>query len=151
MLHGGDPPYNTGNDSFKYNDNFNHSTWLTFMKNRLEVARELLSSDGVIFIQCDDNEQSYLKVLMDEVFGRNNFVNTLIPLMNPRGRQESSYPLAKSHEYILIYSKEEDNALFYNFGVTENENLKDSYRLLLLRKSGNASLREDRPRMFYPI
>ena len=71
-----DPPYNTGNDSFKYNDRFNHSTWLTFMKNRLEVARELLRDDGVIFIQCDDNEQAYLKVLMDEVFGRENSLAT---------------------------------------------------------------------------
>ena len=57
-----DPPYNTGNDSFKYNDNFNHSTWLTFMKNRLEVAKDFLSDYGVIFVQCDDNEQAYLKV-----------------------------------------------------------------------------------------
>ena len=63
-----DPPYNTGNDSFKYNDNFNHSTWLTFMKNRLEVAKDFLSDYGVIFVQCDDNEQAYLKVLMDEIF-----------------------------------------------------------------------------------
>ena len=63
-----DPPYNTGNDSFNYNDNFNHSTWLTFMKNRLEIAREFLRDDGVIFIQCDDNEQAYLKVLCDEIF-----------------------------------------------------------------------------------
>ena len=67
-----DPPYNTGNDGFKYNDKFNHSTWLTFMKNRLEVARQLLREDGVIFVQIDDNEQAYLKVLMDEVFGRSN-------------------------------------------------------------------------------
>ena len=73
-----DPPYNTGNDGFKYNDNFNHSSWLVFMKNRLEVARELLREDGVIFVQCDDNEQAYLKVLMDEVFGRENFVANLI-------------------------------------------------------------------------
>ncbi len=69
-----DPPYNTGNDSFNYNDNFNHSSWLVFMKNRLEVAREFLSDDGVIFVQCDDNEQAYLKVLMDEIFGRDNFI-----------------------------------------------------------------------------
>lgn len=67
-----DPPYNTGSDSFGYNDNFNHSTWLTFMKNRLEVAKILLADDGVIFVQCDDNEQAYLKVLMDEVFGAEN-------------------------------------------------------------------------------
>ena len=63
-----DPPYNTGNDSFKYNDNFNHSTWLTFMKNRLSVAKELLKDDGVICVQCSFHEQSYLKVLMDEIF-----------------------------------------------------------------------------------
>ena len=69
-----DPPYNTGNDTFTYNDKFNHSSWLTFMKNRLEIARQLLKDNGVIFIQCDDNEQAYLKVLMDEVFGRENFV-----------------------------------------------------------------------------
>src|SRR3989339_525199 len=62
-----DPPYNTGSDSFGYNDNFNHSSWLTFMKNRLEVAKKLLRDDGVIFVQCDDHEQAYLKVLMDEV------------------------------------------------------------------------------------
>lgn len=73
-----DPPYNTGNDSFNYNDRFNHSTWLTFMKNRLEIARELLRDDGVIFVQCDDNEQAYLKVLMDEIFGRENFVNCIV-------------------------------------------------------------------------
>ncbi|WP_412175525.1 DNA methyltransferase [Campylobacter sp. CNRCH_2016_0050h] len=72
-----DPPYNTGNDSFNYNDKFNHSTWLAFMKNRLEVAREFLRDDGVIFVQCDDNEQAYLKVLMDEIFGRDNFLRTI--------------------------------------------------------------------------
>lgn len=63
-----DPPYNTGNDSFGYNDNFNHSTWLTFMKNRLEVAKELLSNDGTICISIDNNELSYMQVLCDEVF-----------------------------------------------------------------------------------
>lgn len=146
-----DPPYNTGNDSFNYNDSFNHSTWLTFMKNRLEIAKKLLSDDGVIFVQCDDNEQAYLKVLMDDIFGNNNFVANMIPLMNPRGRQESSYPIAKSHEYIIIYTKITENGVFYNFGVAENKNLNDEFRLLSLRKSGNASLKEDRPNMYYPI
>lgn len=73
-----DPPYNTGNDSFNYNDKFNHSAWLCFMKNRLEIAKEFLRDDGVIFVQCDDNEQAYLKVLMDEIFGRENFVANFI-------------------------------------------------------------------------
>ena len=62
-----DPPYNTGED-FQYNDKFNHSTWLTFMKNRLEVAKDFLRNDGVIFVQCDDTEQAYLKVMMDQIF-----------------------------------------------------------------------------------
>ena len=71
-----DPPYNTGNDSFRYNDTFNHSTWLTFMKNRLEVAWELLRDDGVILVQCDDNEAAYLKILMDEIFGEASYAIT---------------------------------------------------------------------------
>jgi len=68
-----DPPYNTGTDSFKYNDNFNHSTWLTFMRNRLQVAWGLLSQDGAIFIQCDDSEYVYLKAMCDEIFRAENY------------------------------------------------------------------------------
>ncbi|MBT1368807.1 site-specific DNA-methyltransferase, partial [Mycoplasma bovis] len=75
-----DPPYNTGNDSFNYNDKFNHSSWLVFMKNRLELAKRLLRDDGVIFVQCDDNEQAYLKVLMDEIFEKNNHYGTMIQI-----------------------------------------------------------------------
>ncbi len=104
-----DPPYNTGNDGFKYNDNFNHSTWLTFMKNRLEVARELLREDGVIFVQCDDNEQAYLKVLMDEVFG-NNFLNTIsvkakVSAGASGGGEDKR--LKKNIEYIHCYFKKD--------------------------------------------
>ncbi|HEL0238645.1 TPA: site-specific DNA-methyltransferase [Streptococcus equi subsp. zooepidemicus] len=73
-----DPPYNTGNDSFKYNDSFNHSTWLTFMKNRLEVAKKLLSDEGIIFVQIDDKEYAYLKVLMDNIFGREYCKNSIV-------------------------------------------------------------------------
>ncbi|MFW0178309.1 DNA methyltransferase [Rothia sp. P7208] len=73
-----DPPYNTGNDGFGYNDRFNHSTWLVFMRSRLVLAKSLLKQDGVIFVQCDDNEQAYLKILMDEIFGRENFINNFI-------------------------------------------------------------------------
>ena len=72
-----DPPYNTGNDSFGYNDSFNHSSWLTFMRNRLEVAKTLLRDDGVIFVQCDDSEAAYLKVLMDDVFEDETYATTI--------------------------------------------------------------------------
>ncbi|MCW6538949.1 DNA methyltransferase [Yersinia ruckeri] len=104
-----DPPYNTGSDSFNYNDNFSHSTWLTFMKNRLEIAIELLKDDGVLFVQVDDNEQAYLKVLLDEVFGRENFINTLsVNLKNVAGASGGGEDkrLKKNIEYIHIYAKD---------------------------------------------
>ena len=96
-----DPPYNTGNDGFGYNDRFNHSSWLTFMKNRLEVARQFLRDDGVIFVQCDDNEQAYLKVLMDEIFERENFVLNII--WRKRGDPPSNKKIASTTEYLLMY------------------------------------------------
>ncbi len=105
-----DPPYNTGNDSFNYNDNFNHSSWLVFMKNRLEIAREFLSDDGVIFVQCDDNEQAYLKVLMDEIFLRENFVSCITHIVKSEGRMYGQ--VAKTHEYILVYAKNINNLIF---------------------------------------
>ncbi|EMG85425.1 DNA (cytosine-5-)-methyltransferase [Helicobacter pylori GAM114Ai] len=111
-----DPPYNTGNDSFNYNDNFNHSSWLVFMKNRLEAAREFLSDDGVIFVQCDDNEQAYLKVLMDEIFLRENFVVCLhVEISTTQGMKVASAKkgnIVKNAEYILIYSKNMENFSF---------------------------------------
>ena len=99
-----DPPYNTGNDSFGYNDNFNHSTWLTFMKNRLEVAKEFLSDDGVIFVQCDDNEQAYLKVLMDEIFNKDNFVNTINWKRKGGKTSPDAKKLENSTDYLHMYS-----------------------------------------------
>src|SRR5690554_3936331 len=103
-----DPPYNTGNDGFKYNDNFNHSTWLTFMKNRLQVAKELLRDEGVIFISCDDSEQAYLKVLLDEVFGRENFITNFV-----WRRRKTQANLAKNiapvHDFIICVAKNKSN------------------------------------------
>lgn len=99
-----DPPYNTDNDGFKYNDSFNHSSWLTFMKNRLQVARNLLSDDGVIFVHCDDNEQAYLKVLMDEIFGRDNFIGT-IPRKTRNGKSDVSYKFSQDYDWIISFTK----------------------------------------------
>jgi adenine-specific DNA-methyltransferase len=98
-----DPPYNTDTDSFAYNDSFGHSAWLLFMKNRIEQAYNFLKSDGVIFIHCDDNEQAYLKVLMDEVFGRHNFVSTLIH-QRAKGGGNAKH-VVKGHDYALVYAK----------------------------------------------
>lgn len=101
-----DPPYNTGNDGFNYNDSFNHSTWLTFMKNRLQIAKELLKDDGVIFVQCDDNEQAYLKILMDEIFNRTNYLNTIsVKVKESSGASGGGEDkrLKKNIENILCY------------------------------------------------
>lgn len=110
-----DPPYNTGNDGFRYNDSFNHSAWLTFMKNRLEVAKDLLADDGVIFVQCDDNEQAYLKVLMDEVFTRDNFVKTIHVQMSivqgEKVRAAKGGNIVKNGEYIHVYSASGNRAI----------------------------------------
>jgi len=109
-----DPPYNTGSDSFNYNDSFNHSTWLTFMKNRLEIARDLLSDDGLIFVQCDSNEQAYLKVLMDDIFLRENFITTIIAKSKtPSGVGQESYifdVIENIHCYAKNCNKVESNS-----------------------------------------
>ena len=103
-----DPPYNTDGDGFKYNDRFNRSTWLTFMKNRLEIGRELLSEDGILFIQCDDNEQAYLKCLLDSIFGEDNLMaNIAVKMSEPSGVKmtHADKRLPKLKEYILSYKK----------------------------------------------
>ena len=100
-----DPPYNTGSDSFSYNDKFNHSSWLTFMKNRLEISRELLSEDGVIFVQCDDNEYAYLKILMDEIYNYELVSSICVKTSTESGVKVTANKPAKVKESILIYAK----------------------------------------------
>jgi adenine-specific DNA-methyltransferase len=107
-----DPPYNTGSDGFKYNDNFNHSTWLTFMRNRLEIAKELLSDDGLIFVQCDDNEQAYLKVLMDNIFGHSNNRSVIyLETVYPEKTLKQDRVFHDQIEQILLYAKSEQSLI----------------------------------------
>ncbi|EAI3670867.1 site-specific DNA-methyltransferase [Campylobacter upsaliensis] len=154
-----DPPYNTGNDSFNYNDNFNHSTWLTFMKNRLEIARDFLRDDGVIFIQCDDNEQAYLKVLCDEIFGRDNFVGCVVRQTRSGGGFGTS-DIGITHDYVLVYAKNRQNFTLNRIDkdvkeLTKYFNFKDEkgsfHKRELKQSETQAGSREDRPFMFYPI
>lgn len=105
-----DPPYNTGNDGFNYNDSFNHSSWLTFMKNRLILAKKLLKEDGVIFVQCDDNEQAYLKILMDEIFYRENFIANLI--WEKKTGASDAKEIATITEFSIIFSKNKEKVTF---------------------------------------
>ncbi len=99
-----DPPYNTGTDSFGYNDNFNHSGWLTFMRNRLEVARDLLKDDGVILIHIDDQEMHYLKIVADDIFDRDNFIAT-VPRKTRSGKSDVPYKLSQDFDWMLMYTK----------------------------------------------
>ena len=103
-----DPPYNTGSDSFGYNDSFNHSTWLTFMKNRLEVARELLSKEGAIYVSIDDKEQAYLRVLMDEIFGKENFLTQFNFQVRYADKSIATETMSFKPliEYTLMYAKD---------------------------------------------
>ena len=170
-----DPPYNTGNEGWKYNDKVNspvmkawfkqngigpddlerHDKWLCMIWPRLQLLKELLADDGVIFVSIDDNEQHHLRMIMNEIFGEENFVSMIVWRKKAGGGQDSEY-FAGEHEYIVCYRKTERYRM--NFRKTEikpslfNKN-KDGRkcRFIKLEKWGSGAYREDRPTMFYPI
>lgn len=128
-----DPPYNTGSAFEHYDDNLEHSQWLSLMKPRLELLKNLLCDNGCIFLQIDDEEQAYLKVLCDEVFGRNNFVNMIsVNMKNTAGASGGGEDkrLKKNCEYILIYSKNYNYFENFNpiFEYTEMIKVVEDYR-----------------------
>lgn len=100
-----DPPYNTGNDGFGYNDKFNHSAWLTFMKNRLSTAKSLLKEEGFILISCNDDEQAYLKVLCDEIFTKECFIANFIWKARISVDSRALTKVSNDHEYVICYSR----------------------------------------------
>ncbi len=112
-----DPPFNTERDSFSYNDSFTHSAWLTFMRSRLSVAYELLSNDGNLFVHIDNNESHYMKIVLDEIFGRPNFVNEIIWHKGREGGSSRSHSRSSSmpteYQNILVYAKDKPSR-FWN-------------------------------------
>jgi len=159
-----DPPYNTGNKDFIFNDHYvdredayRHSKWLSFMEKRLKLAKNLLKDTGVIFISIDDNEVAQLKLLMDNLFGEDNFVTNIIVQSNPRGKQQMK--IAVSHEYVLIYAKKLEKLFFQYPQLTESQSEQYNkidvnglrYREIGLRKRGAAARKIDVPNLFYPI
>ena len=119
-----DPPYNTGSAFEHYDDNLEHSIWLSLMRQRLILLRELLSEEGTIWIQIDDEEQAYLKVLCDEVFGRENFVNMVsVNMKNIAGASGGGEDkrLKKNCEYILVYAKDYSLLPLFNGPYTYTE------------------------------
>lgn len=127
-----DPPYNTGDDGFGYNDYFNHSTWLTFMKNRLELAKRLLRNDGAIFVQIDHHELGYINVLMDEIFGNENKVQIIaVKTASPAGFKTVNPGPIDVTEYILFYTKNKSAFRFKKGYVPVGYN--KNYNLVLMR------------------
>jgi adenine-specific DNA-methyltransferase len=152
-----DPPYNTKSAFGHYDDNLEHSQWLSMMYPRLELLRILLSEEGSIWISIDDNEGHYLKVIMDEIFGRTNFVATFI-WQKVDSPNDNKVPITPDHEFVLCYERQKDKGGFRKKGdisLLEAYGLRDeSGRLCrdrLLKKNGKNSLRSDRPTMFYPL
>lgn len=151
-----DPPFNTGQTFANYDDWLDHSTWLSMMRDRLLRIRDLLTSDGTIWLHLDDVEQHRARLLLDEVFGPQNFVATVIwqKVYSPR---MDAKQFSTSHDYIMVYSK---NPGVQVTALTVEPNLKQfshvandgrRYRSDALRKTGTNSLREDRPNLWYPI
>lgn len=179
-----DPPYNTGGD-FVYRDDFSaplsnylkqtgqkdgngaslttnretsgryHSDWLSMMYPRLKLAWNLLRDDGVIFVSIDDNELYHLRMILNEIFGEENFVGTLIWRKKEGGGQTDTY-FATEHEYIVVYAKSNlfkwvDEVIPANEANFNKEDEQGKFVAVKLAKWGNASRREDRPRMYFPI
>lgn len=157
-----DPPYNTGS-KFLYHDNRKssesdifgkHSAWMRFMIPRLVAAREIMKQTGVIAISIDDYEFAYLKILMDTIFGEENFIGNIVVCRSKNGKG-SNKNIASTHEYLMIYGKSFLAKLNGQLDDDSDYNKVDKYGEYkvdgLFRKKGEASLRLDRPNMFYPL
>lgn len=159
-----DPPYNTGNKSWKYNndyvekdDAFKHSKFLSFMRSRLLIAKQLLSTNGIFAIAIDDYEVHTIRMLCDEIFGEDNRLSSIVIVHNPRGRNDDKY-FATMHEYTLFYSLGKE-AIISKFKHTEEDLDKEfpfndhisRYGLVSFMRTGNNSDRNTRPNLYYPI
>ena len=134
-----------------------HSDWCSMMYSRLMLARNLLSDDGIIMVSIDSNESHNLRKICEDVFGASNFVSEIIIQNNPRGRQSDRF-IATAHEYLLCFCKNSSMCVINGMPLSEEQKKEycysdenGLYRLLGLRQRGVASLREDRPDMFFPI
>lgn len=154
-----DPPYNTASesDTFGYNNSFKHSTWLTFMLNRLETAKEFLQEDGFIAVAIDHTELYYLGAIIDEVFGRENRVGFVTVLHNPKGRNLSKF-FSSNSEFMLVYAKNIEDAEFNQVAISEEvRNLfsyKDEegrFRYEPFMRARTVWSRQNRPQNWYPI
>lgn len=154
-----DPPYNTGSegDTFAYNNNYKHSTWLTFMHNRLTIAKEFLRTDGFIAIAIDQVELYYLGIIADQIFGRENRVGLVTVLNNPKGRNLSKF-FSSNSEFMLVYAKNIEHAEFNDVAISEDvknlftEHDDDGlFRYEPFLRSRTVWSRANKPNNWYPI
>lgn len=152
-----DPPFNTGQAFEHYDDSLEHSVWLGMMRERLVLIRELLAPDGSVWVHLDDAEMAYCKVLMDEVFGRANFIATFV-WQKMDSPSSNNVAIAAYQDYILGYAADkavfraapmEDAGILDAYPGVTDEGIR--YRDRLLRKNGKSSLRSERPSMWFPI
>lgn len=157
-----DPPYNTGNKDFVYNDcyvdkedTFRHSKWLSFMSKRLELAKNLLADDGVIFISIDDNEQADLKLLCDYIFGDINLISVMPRKTTEHMRVNASYEMQNLNDYVLLYAKNKGKTVLTRKDLGEKEfpyqDSRGPYMLKAFQNSGANGTRSARPNLYYPI
>ncbi|KMV26330.1 site-specific DNA-methyltransferase [Acinetobacter baumannii] len=152
-----DPPYNAKSSEILYKNTFKHSAFLTFISNRLEVAKPFLQSGGLLNIAIDDYEQKGVITVCDEIYGSNNFISNVVVQHNPRGRNDDKF-YGTSHEYMIVYTNNIENANLGNFTLSDED--KSIYRLsdtiskyqeVSFMRTGNNSDRVTRPNLFYPI
>lgn len=157
-----DPPYNT-KSSFIYDDARigdrkslfgSHTEWMKFMLPRLQLVHILLRKEGVIAISIDDYEQPYLRLLLDTVFGEENFIGNIVTCRSKNGKGGRAN-IATNHEYVVVYGKSKNSKLIGTPDIPDSYNKEDEYGKFkvdgLFRKKGDASKREDRPNMYYPL
>jgi adenine-specific DNA-methyltransferase len=133
-----DPPFNTGKDEFKYNDSFNHSTWLTFMKNRLQIAKTLLSKEGVICVHVGNEETAYTQVLLDEIFQRENYLNHITMSTNAAsGFKATSAKIFSTANHIFLYAKDVNNCNLNKVYIQKEYD--ENYKYFLLNPNDHFS------------
>lgn len=152
-----DPPYNTNASEIIYKNGYKHSSWLSLMKDRLDLSKNLMSNKGTINVAIDDFEFRYLQIVLESTFGINNFISNIAIHTNPKGRDQEF--IAQSHDYSIIYAKNKKLAET-NYFILSNEELREKYshsegdryyRELPLKRTGSGKTREERPFMFFPF
>lgn len=159
-----DPPYNTGSTTWTYNnkyvdreDVFKHSKWISFIYKRAKLAKNLLKTNGIFLCAVDDYECHNLRHVLDEIFGEDNRLGTIVVIHNPRGRSDDKF-FATAHEYLLVYAKSKDLAKVGTFKLSEEDKIQynkeddlSAYNVTSYMRTGNNSNRSDRPKLYYPI